>query len=222
MSNLRTIKSLMYFSLAIILLPIGIFHWAYKSIQVNKRTRARRNNSVHQKASPVSAQNEVSTQKVVKAPSNAQKSKNDPQKYGSLSSFEYRLDPANQEFFAPKQGETTPTVDENTPKSIPINKNDQYIRKRMIIAGSYYCSNEALSKLSIGAHLQLVAEPSNKYDPNAIMLIYENEKIGYVAKADLPPFTACMRLGREVYGIITDIITKDGITKYEYEAWFVK
>jgi hypothetical protein len=111
-------------------------------------------------------------------------------------------------------------VDENAPKSKPKNEKDQYIWKRMIIAGSSYCDPNVLAKLQIGTYFELSREPDNPHDPDAVVLTFEGEKIGYVAKDDLLPFTLSLNLGRKIYGVITDIITEDNFTKYEYETWF--
>lgn len=110
--------------------------------------------------------------------------------------------------------------DENIPKSVPQNAGDRYIRKRLIIAGSYYCEQTVLNKLEIGSHITMEAEPDNPYDKNAVKLLFDGEKIGYIAKQDVLPYATCLRLNRKVYGIITAIVEQDGKTKYEYETWF--
>ena len=110
--------------------------------------------------------------------------------------------------------------DENTPKSTPKNEKDQYIRKRLIIAGASYCDQDVLDKLTVGSYLDLVAEPDNPYDKGAVMLTHEGEKVGYVAKADRAPYAACLRLGRPVYGVVTDIVYEANTMKYEFETWF--
>ena len=109
--------------------------------------------------------------------------------------------------------------DENAPKSKPLNVGDQYIRKRMIIAGNYYCDQDIISQLSVGAYFQFVAEPSNQYDKNAVALYFQGGKIGYVAKQDVTPIATCLKLGRNIYGVITDIQITDGKKQIEYEAW---
>ena len=111
-------------------------------------------------------------------------------------------------------------IDENAPKSRPKHANDQYIRKRMIIAGSSYCDASALAKLLVGTYFDLVAEPDNPHDKEAIALLHNGEKIGYIAKQDKAAFVTCLRLGRSAYGVITNIITDAYPTKYEYETWF--
>lgn len=111
--------------------------------------------------------------------------------------------------------------DENTPKSKPKHENDQYIRKRMIISGSSYCEQSVLDKLSVGTYFELVAEPTNPYDKDAIMLVHDGEKIGHIAKQDKLAFVTCLKLKRRVYGVITDIIAGAGDhKKYEFETWF--
>ncbi len=109
---------------------------------------------------------------------------------------------------------------ESTPKSKPKYDNDQYIRKRMIIAGSSYCDSATLDKLYVGAYIEIVLEPDNAYDKDAIMPTFEGTKIGYIAKADKAPYVTCIKLGRSVYGVITDIKTDVFPVQYEYETWF--
>lgn len=110
--------------------------------------------------------------------------------------------------------------DENTPKSKPKHEKDQYIRKRMIIAGSSYCDQEVFAKLSIGTYFDLVAEPDNPYDKDAVMLTLDGKKIGYIAKADRLAFVTCLKLKRKIYGVITDIKSDEFPTRYEFETWF--
>lgn len=110
--------------------------------------------------------------------------------------------------------------DENTPKSIPKHENDQYIRKRMIIAGSSYCDSGVLAKLSVGTCFDMIVEPDNPHDKDAVMLTLDGEKIGYIAKADRLAFVTCLKLKRKIYGVITDIKADEFPTKYEFETWF--
>ena len=110
--------------------------------------------------------------------------------------------------------------DENTPKSTPKNEKDQFIRKRMIIAGSSYCDKAALEKLKVGTYFELEAEPDNAYDKDAVKLVYEGEKIGYIAKQDRLAFVTCLKLKRNIYGVITAIKDDEFPVKYEFETWF--
>ncbi len=110
--------------------------------------------------------------------------------------------------------------DENTPKSKPKHEKDQYIRKRMIITGSSHCDQEVLTKISIGTYFDLVAEPDNPHDKDAVMLTLDGERIGYIAKADRLAFVTCLRLKRKIYGVITDIKNDVFPPRYEFETWF--
>ena len=120
----------------------------------------------------------------------------------------------------PDKSEEPTEPDENTPKSKPKREGDQYIRKRMIIAGSSYCDPATLNKLRVGTYFDLEAEPNNPHDKDAVKLTLEGEKIGYIARSDRLAFVACLRLKRRVYGVITDIITESLSTKYEFETWY--
>lgn len=110
--------------------------------------------------------------------------------------------------------------DENTPKSTPKHEKDQFIRKRMIIAGSSYCDKAILDKLTVGTYFELEAEPDNAYDKDAVKLVYEGEKIGYIAKKDRIAFVTCLKLRRNIYGVITAIKEDESPVKYEFETWF--
>ncbi len=111
--------------------------------------------------------------------------------------------------------------DPSIPRSRPLHPNDIYIPKRMIIAGSYYCEEDALAPLRVGCRLTLVLEPQNNYDPGAVRLEYNGKKIGYIAKADREHFTRCLACGGiGIYGVITAITRRDGRIQYEFETWF--
>ena len=90
----------------------------------------------------------------------------------------------------------------------------------MIIAGSSYCDSGVLAKLTVGTYFDLVAEPDNPHNKDAVMLTLDGEKIGYIAKADKLAFVTCLKLKRKIYGVITDIKTDEFPTKYEFETWF--
>ena len=122
--------------------------------------------------------------------------------------------------YVPPKPEEPKEPDENTPKSKPMDEGDQYIRKRMIIAGSFYCDQTVISQLTEGTYFQLVAEPDNPHDKDAVALHYQGNKIGYVAKKDVLPFVTCLKLHRSIYGVVTDIKEKDGRKEIEYETWF--
>jgi hypothetical protein len=87
--------------------------------------------------------------------------------------------------------------DENTPKSTPKNEKDQFIRKRMIIAGSSYCDKAVLDKLKVGTYFELEAEPDNEYDKEAIRVeLKPIGTIGYVANSVKTVIGDCYSAGR--------------------------
>ena len=77
-----------------------------------------------------------------------------------------------------------------------------------------------LSELKIGTYFDLEAEPDNPNDKDAVKLTYNGQKIGYIAKQDRLAFVTCLKLRRNIYGVITNIIQESGRTKYEFETWF--
>ena len=119
-----------------------------------------------------------------------------------------------------EEAKDTGAPDESTPKSQPKHKGDQYIRKRMVIAGSSYCAPTVIGRLTVGTYLDLVADPENPYDKNAVMLTVEGEKVGYIPKGDVLPFVTALKLGRKLYGVITDICRSSTAVQYEFETWF--
>ena len=92
----------------------------------------------------------------------------------------------------------------------------------MIIAGSFYCDLNIIAQLSIGTYIDLIAEPDNPYDKDAVALYYQGNKIGYVSKSDVIPFVVCLKLQRSIYGVITDIRCREGRKEVEFETWFAK
>ena len=113
---------------------------------------------------------------------------------------------------------STPDIPKSTPRSVK----DKYIRKRMIISSASKSGKETSRELSVGTYLELTPEPINPYNPDAIRLTVSGETVGYTADVDIPLLSTCLYLGNRIYGVITDIISIDGNTEYEYEAWIAK
>lgn len=228
--NHKTLSALMGFmasTLSIVLLPFGLLHWGYKSAKKKSGTRK----SAHRSAPKLDskphqsrpAQNKTATDntpKVSVLKSNVQCDHTEDKKEPSIAEAFASYERAQPNVVTSESKQITTEPDESTPKSTPQNEKDQYIRKRMIIAGSTYCDKKVLSHLEIGSYIKVAAEPDNPYDKDAVMLLYDGEKIGYISKKDKLPFITCLKLGRKVYGVITDIINDDFPTKYEFETWF--
>ncbi len=106
-----------------------------------------------------------------------------------------------------------------TPKSAPQGKRDRFVKKRMTLAGSSYSDQKVLVRLAIGSRLNVVAEPDNAYDKNAIALFFEDVKVGYIPRKENLPFATCLKLGSKAYAIITAIDESIFPTRYEFEVW---
>ena len=232
--NERLISGLFSFvgaSLGILLLPFGLLDFGRKSYKARKalgsvakktvgKSKPRTTASSAGKASATSTCKKYVTgaSTTVKSPA----THTTPKPSGNATAAPARL------FELPEAQSPTPlenvsTVcepDENIPKSTPKNEKDQYIRKRMIIAGSYYFDKAVLDTLEVGSRIDLETEPDNPYDKDAVKLLLDGQKIGYIAKEDRMAFVTYLKLKRRIYGVITAIIEDEGQTKYEYETWF--
>ena len=230
--NERLIGALFKFtavSLGVLLLPFGLLDWGRKSFKARKASTG---NKTPKKASLRSNKTANSNTSKTNRKIAAQHSRSAPKAIAARTSTtkQESIQAATPCFFefpeskaAPPGAVKAPTAvepDEDTPKSTPKNESDQYIRKRMIIAGSYYCEKSVLDTLKVGSYIDLEAEPDNPYDKDAVKLLYNGQKIGYIAKDDRLAFITCLKLNRNIYGAITAIIEEGGQTKYEYETWF--
>ena len=226
-------------TLAVVLLPLGLFDWGRKSIKArstSKRTNqhvpAVKHNSTSHISQPKTVETKKSTIKKTEATpkrhTNSSKpisSINEEKKTDTdrVTSSSYKISLFEERKPIAKPIEEKPLVtepDENTPKSTPKSEKDQYIRKRMTIAGSSYCDADAFDCIKIGSYFELEFEPDNPYDKEAIRLVFNGKKIGYIAKADKLAFVTCLKLKRNIYGVITNIDNEKFPTKYEYETWF--
>ena len=230
-------------SLGILFLPLGLFDWGHKSIKAKKASEqsasqesatqksAPKKNATHTQISkPMSASHKTSSTEVKREeknpiPTTAPAPKVKPSvevKTASTSTTVSKVATLEdvQNIPAVVKKETSVELNENIPKSTPKNERDQYIRKRMIIAGSSYCDKDVLNTLAIGTCFDVALEPDNPHDKEAVKLTYNGQKIGYIPKADKPAFVTCLKLGRKVYGVITNINTEVFPTQYEFETWF--
>ena len=235
--NEKLIKGLFGFigaSLGILLLPFGLLDWGRKNAKARKASRG---NGVAKKTAPKpTPKTTASRPKKTPAQTARKRTSNSPSLATAKATvmntatkptvstntiLSHLFENSEPKATAPVvEAPTAIEPDENTPKSTPKNENDQYIRKRMIIAGSYYCDKTVLDTLEVGSHVDLEAEPNNPYDQDAVKLLFNGQKIGYVGKSDRLAFATCLKLKRKIYGVITAIIEEDSQTKYEYETWF--
>ncbi|MDD5960233.1 MAG: HIRAN domain-containing protein [Methanobrevibacter wolinii] len=75
------------------------------------------------------------------------------------------------------------------------------------VAGLYYIEyiDEILSDMKIGDILKLSREKCNRYDSYAILIKYNNKKVGYVPKNKNLILANLMDGGKELYGVITSL-----------------
>ena len=67
------------------------------------------------------------------------------------------------------------------------------------IAGFQFCDGEKLwDQLSIGVILQLIREPGNPYDENAVELYWRNNKLGYLPRVENTAVAQMMNQGQEI------------------------
>lgn len=224
-------------SACLILLPFGMLHWGYKSAEARKKQKNASAKKRERPSAPPkkSADSERRQTKKEKRPApKEQGSSVSTISSASAISFDSATPIADHQaeealslsvlYEQPKAPPKRPIKrkepDENTPKSVPKHPSDSYIRRRMVIAGSSYCDQRALSQLTVGTYLDLKAEPDNPYDKNAVMLCFKGEKVGYIPKKDNLPFVSALKLGRKTYAVITDVDRAGEQAKYEFESWF--
>ena len=206
-------------SLGILFLPLGLFDWGHKSIKAKRASSGGKNAKGKSKVQapktapptpktvatvtpkketqPRQATTPKTTKKAPEKAKNAYTYMQKTQKTATLEDI--------KDIPVAVKKEPPAELDENTPKSTPKSEKDQYIRKRMIIAGSSYCDKNVLASLEVGTCFDVVLEPDNPHDKEAVMLSCNGQKIGYVSKTDKPAFVACLKLKRKVYGVITGI-----------------
>lgn len=67
----------------------------------------------------------------------------------------------------------------------------------------YYEGKRLWSELKVGDPLQLVREPDNSYDPNAVRVEWQGHKLGYVPRADNEALERFMDRGSKAEARIT-------------------
>lgn len=70
--------------------------------------------------------------------------------------------------------------------------------------------------LYIAESIKLYVDGINKAPKDQQMKLLSE----YVAKKDVVPFVVCLKLRRNIYGVVTDIRDNDGRKEIEFETWF--
>ena len=78
------------------------------------------------------------------------------------------------------------------------------------IAGFQYHQGEALwAQLAQGAHLQLTREPENKFDPRAVRVDFNGQKLGYIPRLDNAVVSQLLDRGERIQAHIADLKMSD-------------
>jgi len=73
--------------------------------------------------------------------------------------------------------------------------NDRHFATFHIAGFTYYNGVDVFENLKIGTKLLLQAEPENKFDPNAVAIYYQEDKLGFVPKANNQLLRKFLNLG---------------------------
>jgi hypothetical protein len=73
--------------------------------------------------------------------------------------------------------------------------NDRHFANFHIAGFTYYNGVDVFENLKIGAELMLKAEPENRFDPNAVAIYYQEEKLGFVPRKENPMLHKFLNLG---------------------------
>ncbi len=122
------------------------------------------------------------------------------------------FEPGLENLLKPVQPLPTPKSDKTSSKSIPKNKTDAYIQKKILLEDVL----NDIGELIEGAYLDVEHDAS----ANRVKLMYKGNPVGLLSEEDSFPIILCLRIGRKLYGVITDVKTDDQKTKIEIELWF--
>ncbi|MCL1969149.1 MAG: HIRAN domain-containing protein [Bacteroidetes bacterium] len=73
--------------------------------------------------------------------------------------------------------------------------NDRHFSTFHIAGFTYYNGVDLFENLKIGTQLSLKAEPENAFDPNAVAIYYQEEKLGFVPRDENPLLRKFLNLG---------------------------
>lgn len=78
--------------------------------------------------------------------------------------------------------------------------------QRSPLAGSqYYALGEFWRQIKVGDRLDLIREPDNRYDPNAIRVEWHGHQLGYVPRAENRVIAAAIDAGERLSGRVSSI-----------------
>jgi len=73
------------------------------------------------------------------------------------------------------------------------------IASHVPLAGfQFYQGDKLWNKLTPTDSVEMIREPSNKFDKNAIMINWQNQQLGYIPRSDNKPLVALMDQGKQL------------------------
>lgn len=69
------------------------------------------------------------------------------------------------------------------------------IRVSPLAGSQFYALSDAWNRLQVGDWLQLIREPGNRHDANAIRVEWQGQQLGYLPRAHNPPLASAMDRG---------------------------
>ena len=86
------------------------------------------------------------------------------------------------------------------------------MKKTFYVAGVQFRPHveiyDAVNRMKVGDHLDLVPEPTNKFDPNAVRIEFQDIFLGYVPKKFSSEISAMLEIGEDLTCIV-DAISPD-------------
>lgn len=99
----------------------------------------------------------------------------------------------------------------------PETKPTELLASFFVAGVQFHELRNVASQIKDGMNLQLVAEPTNKYDSNAVRIEFENTMLGYVPKK-----FSSMIAGIMTVEPVTCIVKTINMSKKTYEQLFVE
>lgn len=79
-----------------------------------------------------------------------------------------------------------------------MEKNRRHFTHFEIAGFTYYDGALVFNQLQIGSALNLVYEPDNKFDPYAVAIYFEGNKLGYVPRGENKPISKLLEMGHNI------------------------
>ena len=223
----RLIEGLLGFSfttLAIILLPLGLFDWAKKSNAERKKRYTNHNNKgVRSNASKTSKTraNLNSKPEHTKITADAFGGKSDAaESQKGLAEISYsNMAASNKKTVVAKAPEIVADANDDAPRSIPRCEKDKYIRKRLVVPLSNNGDSDLAENINVGSYLEIEGALDDTINEAPIKIVLNGKTVGGIEKSEGLAVFTCLKLGRKLYAAVVGIDTNCGDVKIEIEIW---